>query len=109
MGFGEYLGSFFPFFAIQHVLLAAPPLGCWHWTLSGGQLAAVLAILVLTVINYFGVRAGAGVQNVLTAVKVGAMRRLRRFRPRLAPARPPVGTGPPLPPAARCSPPSGSA
>jgi basic amino acid/polyamine antiporter, APA family len=72
VAFGIYLGSFFPFFAIDHLLLSVP-IGGWTWTLSGGQLAAVGAIVVLTVINYFGVREGAGVQNVLTLIKVGAI------------------------------------
>jgi basic amino acid/polyamine antiporter, APA family len=72
VGFGEYLGSFLPFFATRHILLSLP-LGGWTWTLSGGQLAAVLAIAFLTLINYFGLKEGAWVQNLLTLVKVGSI------------------------------------
>jgi|SRR5438477_2967938 len=72
VGFGEYLGSFFPFFSTSHVLVSAP-LGSWRWTLSGGQLAGVGAILSLTVINQLGVKEGAWVQNALTLLKVGAI------------------------------------
>jgi APA family basic amino acid/polyamine antiporter len=72
VGFGEYLGSFFPLLSTTHVLVSAP-LGGWLWTLSGGQLAGALAILALTVVNQVGVKEGAGVQNGLTALKVGAL------------------------------------
>ena len=69
VGFGEYFGSFFPFFSTTHVLLSVP-IGPWRWTLSGGQLAGVGAILVLTLINQLGVKEGAWVQNGLTLLKV---------------------------------------
>jgi APA family basic amino acid/polyamine antiporter len=72
VAFGEYLGSFLPWFSTRHVL-ARLPVGPWTWQLSGGQVAAVLAILVLTAINHFGLREGAGVQNALTAVKIGSI------------------------------------
>ena len=69
VAFGEYLGSFVPFFATGNILLTVP-LGAWKWTLSGGQVAAVAAILLLTGINHFGLKEGAWVQNVLTALKM---------------------------------------
>lgn len=69
VAFGEYLGSFVPFFATGNVL-ASVPLGSWTWTLSGGQVAAVAAIALLTGINHFGLKEGAWVQNVLTALKM---------------------------------------
>jgi APA family basic amino acid/polyamine antiporter len=72
VAFGEYLGSFLPFFSTGHVLLSVP-LGSWAWTLSGGQVAAVLAILFLTAVNHFGLKEGAGVQNALTVLKVGSI------------------------------------
>ena len=72
VGFGEYLGSFLPFFSTGHVLLAVP-LGAWTWTLSGGQIAAASAIVLLTAVNYVGLRTGAGAQNLLTVVKVTAI------------------------------------
>lgn len=72
VGFGEYLGGFLPWFSTQHALLSVP-VARWSWTLSGGQLAAALAILVLTAINHVGLRAGATVQNALTVLKLGAM------------------------------------
>lgn len=72
VAFGEYLGSFLPFFSTGHVLLAVP-IGGWTWTVSGGQLAAALAILVLTGINHLGLKEGAGIQNALTVLKIGSI------------------------------------
>lgn len=68
VGFGEYLGSFLPFFATKNVLLTVS-----GWSLSGGQLAGALAIALLTAINYIGVREGAGVQNFVTVAKIGSL------------------------------------
>ena len=74
VAFGVYLGAFFPFFSVDNVLAAAPAgPGGWTWTLSGAQVAAIAAILVLTAVNYLGVREGAWVQNGLTILKVGAI------------------------------------
>src|SRR5206468_525284 len=47
--------------------------GPWRWTLSGGQLAGVGAILVLTFVNQLGVKESASVQNGLTVLKLGAI------------------------------------
>lgn len=71
-GFGEYLGSFLPFFSTAHVLFALPIAG-WTWSVNGGQLGGALAIAFLTVINYLGLREGAGVQNAVTVVKIGSI------------------------------------
>lgn len=72
VGFGEYLGSFLPFFSTGNVLWSVP-LGRWSWTVSGGQVAGVLAILFLTSVNYVGLKEGAWVQNLLTLLKAGAI------------------------------------
>jgi basic amino acid/polyamine antiporter, APA family len=72
VGFGEYLGFFAPFFSTTHVLFAAR-VGSYTWTFSGGQLAAVLAILLLTAVNVVGLRQGAGLQNAVTVLKVGSL------------------------------------
>ena len=72
VAFGEYLGSFAPFFSNGNVVLAVP-VGSWTWTLSGVQVAAAMAILVLTVVNWIGLREGAGVQNFLTVFRIAAV------------------------------------
>ena len=78
VGFGDYLGSFVPLFSSGHTLFSVA-LGGWHWAPNGAQLAAVLAILLLTVVNHFGVREGAATQNLLTALKLGALAALVVF------------------------------
>ncbi len=72
VAFGEYLGSFLPFFSTGHVLLSVP-IGSWTWTLSGGQVAAALAIVLLTAVNHLGLKEGAWVQNALTVIKIGSI------------------------------------
>jgi APA family basic amino acid/polyamine antiporter len=72
VAFGEYLGSFLPFFSTRHHLVELP-VGHWTWSLSGGQLAAVIAILAITAVNHFGLREGAAVQNALTVLKIGSI------------------------------------
>jgi APA family basic amino acid/polyamine antiporter len=72
VGFGEYLGSFVPFFSTGHVLARAQ-LGPWAWSMNGGQLAGALAIALLTAVNYLGLKQGALVQNALTALKLAAV------------------------------------
>ena len=72
VAFGEYLGSFLPLFSTSNILFSLP-VGSWTWSVSGGQVAAAVAILVLTAINYLGLREGAFVQNLLTVLKIGAI------------------------------------
>jgi APA family basic amino acid/polyamine antiporter len=72
VGFGEYLGSFLPFFSTKHVLFSTP-VWRWTWTVNGGQVAGALAIVFLTAINYVGVREGTTVQNAITLVKIGSI------------------------------------
>ena len=72
VGFGEYLGAFFPSLGTGH-LLAERSLFGFAWKLSAGQLTAAAAIFALTAVNHFGLRAGATAQNALTALKVGAV------------------------------------
>src|SRR5438093_8323953 len=50
-GFGEYFGSFFPFFSTSHVLFALP-VARWTWPVNGGQLAGAIAIAFLTFVHY---------------------------------------------------------
>ncbi len=72
VGFGEYLGAFLPFFSTGNALLTLHLGGLSH-TLTGGQLAGALAIVFLTVVNYVGLKAGAGVQNAVTVAKLGSI------------------------------------
>ena len=68
VGFAVYLGSVFPALAAERPLLA---LG--HFTLTCGHLVAISAIALQTLINIFGVRKGAILQNVATWLKFAAI------------------------------------
>jgi APA family basic amino acid/polyamine antiporter len=68
VGFGDYLGALVPAFASSRTVWAA---GALH--VNGAQLAALLAIALLTATNHFGVREGASVQNLFTLAKLGAI------------------------------------
>lgn len=92
VGFGEYAGSFVPAFAAERVAWSLEVPG-GPWTVRGPQLAAALAILLLTAVNHVGVEAGAGVQNALTLLKVAAIAALLAF----GFAAEPAAAGAPLP------------
>ena len=72
VAFGEYLGSFVPLFSTRNILFSLP-IGSWTWSVSGGQVAGALAILLLTAVNYVGLREGAGVQNFLSIFRIGSI------------------------------------
>jgi APA family basic amino acid/polyamine antiporter len=78
VGFGEIAGTFVPAFSSTNVL-SSVDLGGVTWTVDGRQACACLTILVLTIVNHFGLSAGAGVQGVLTALKIGAIAALLGF------------------------------
>ncbi len=68
VGFGEYLGALVPVFSSQATWFAV---GAWR--VSGAQGAALIAIAGLTAANHFGVREGAGIQNLFTLAKLAAI------------------------------------
>jgi APA family basic amino acid/polyamine antiporter len=78
VGFGEYLGAFLPFFSTRHVLFWLP-LGPVTWAVNGGQLAGAAAIVLLSAVNYLGLKEGAGLQNAVTVVKIGSLLGLAGF------------------------------
>lgn len=78
VGFGEYLGFFAPFFSTSHVLFRIG-LGSLTWSVNGGQVAAALAIAVLTLVNVLGLREGTVLQNAVTVIKIGALVALGLF------------------------------
>src|ERR1035437_2982585 len=70
VAFGKFLGVFFPSVSQSH----------WIWHVGSGDiglntanLAAIVVITLLTVLNTFGVKLGASVQNVFTSAKVLAL------------------------------------
>jgi len=72
VAFAEFLGSFLPVLSTDHVLLRLDVFGL-AYSLSAGQIVAALSIALLTLVNSFGIRSGALVQNLLTLFRLGAV------------------------------------
>jgi APA family basic amino acid/polyamine antiporter len=83
VAFGKFLGVFFPsissshwilhFWKVPAVHLGPMVLGNMDVGLSTQNLVAVLMVIALSVINIFGVKTGALIQNVFTTAKVSAL------------------------------------
>ncbi len=72
VGFAEYFSYFFPSLSTTSTILSFQvPWG--RFSISAGQVVAALSILLLGIINYFGVRMGNAVQAVLTVIKVALL------------------------------------
>src|ERR1700722_4700781 len=69
LAFADYLGYFFPSVKQENARVLA---GSGEWTLhlGGAQMAACTLVLLFTLLNCFGVRRVAQIQNVLTGAKV---------------------------------------
>jgi len=72
VGFSEYLGYFVPPLSNQEILFKLDIDG-FPYSLSSGQLVAILAIGILTIINCIGLRSGSTVQNIFTLMKIMAV------------------------------------
>ncbi len=77
VAFGKFLGVFVPWISEQHILIN---LGAYTvfghttaLTVSSEQLIAILCLLLLGIVNIFGLRTGAWVQNVFTTIKVATL------------------------------------
>jgi APA family basic amino acid/polyamine antiporter len=77
VAFGKFLGVFVPWVSAQTVLIN---LGTLNFpghpvalTVSSQQVVAILALVFLSGINLFGLRAGAWVQNIFTTLKVATL------------------------------------
>src|SRR5579863_586358 len=77
VAFGKFLGVFVPWVSASNVLASAGSFTvAGHeiaLTLSSQQLIAILCLMALAVLNIFGLRTGAWVQNVFTTLKVLAL------------------------------------
>jgi APA family basic amino acid/polyamine antiporter len=84
VAFGKFLGVFFPAISSSHWILhlhwTAPTyeigpvkLGGMEVGLNTQNLMAVLMVVALSIINIFGVKTGAMIQNVFTFAKVSAL------------------------------------
>jgi APA family basic amino acid/polyamine antiporter len=83
VAFGKFLGVFFPRVSAQNWLWHIGHVPAWHVGpmvlgnmdigLNTANLAAIIVITLLTLLNTFGVKMGAAVQNVFTSAKVLAL------------------------------------
>ena len=89
VAFGKFLGVFFPAVSSSHWILhlwKVPPirlgpmvLGNMDVGINTQNLVAILLVIFLSVVNIFGVKTGALIQNVFTAAKVSALLGLALF------------------------------
>ncbi len=89
VAFGKFLGVFVPSISSSHWLLhlwKVPPihlgpmvLGNMDVGINTQNLVAILLVIFLSVVNIFGVKTGAAIQNIFTAAKVAALLGLAVF------------------------------
>ena len=72
VAFTEYLGYFIPSLSNQSYIFQTHILG-QPYSLSTGQLIAVISILALTAVNYFGIKSGVVVQNIFTFLRLASV------------------------------------
>src|SRR4051812_33739110 len=70
VAFGKFLGHFFPAIAGDRWIVH---LGSGNVGLNTQNLVAIISIILLTVVNFYGVRLGALVQNVFTFSKTAGL------------------------------------
>lgn len=68
LGFSDYVGYFLP--AVKQESATTVGQGAFQFHFGGAQLLASGLILVFTILNFFGVRRVARIQNALTAIKI---------------------------------------
>ncbi len=83
VAFGKFLGVFWPaisstnwivhFWTVPRIALGPMVLGGMDVGLNTQNLVAILIVVVLSVVNIFGVKTGALIQNVFTMAKVAAL------------------------------------
>lgn len=108
VGFGKYLGTFFP--AVTDTAWIGPHLdvpllqvtrdiavGPYHLGLTPSRLSAIAVVLLLTLVNLYGVKLGARIQNLFTVAKIGGLAALillgLLLKPSLAPSQAPFFPG----------------
>jgi APA family basic amino acid/polyamine antiporter len=69
LAFSDYLGYFFPSLKQDHAAFVIGS-GSWTFKVGGAQAAASALVLGFTVLNCFGVRRVARIQNALTGIKL---------------------------------------
>ena len=99
VGFGKYLGTFFP--AVNDTTWIGPHLdlaawkvtetitvGPYHLGLTPSRLSGIAVVVLLSAVNLYGVKLGARIQNLFTVAKIGALAALILLGLLLKPATP---------------------
>src|SRR5215470_14297909 len=83
VAFGKFLGIFWPaisssnwilhFWRVPKISIGPMVLGGMDVGLNTQNLVAILVVVVLSVINIFGVKTGAAIQNIFTTAKVAGL------------------------------------
>jgi APA family basic amino acid/polyamine antiporter len=76
VAFSEYLSTYFPYLSSSYQIFTKEIniFGIhWDYSLSLGQLLAIVVILLLTFYNAAGVGFGKNLQNLLTVIKIGTL------------------------------------
>lgn len=74
--FAEYFGYFFPSLSTNRIIHSTAISAFNHtyqYSLSMGQVVAVVVIILLSVINFLGVGFGKTIQNIFTVVKIATL------------------------------------
>src|SRR5262245_20621217 len=72
VGYAEYFGAFFPALGTERVLVTLPLPFAFALPISAGQLNAVFVIVLLSIVNYFGVKEVSAFQGIVTAMKMAS-------------------------------------
>jgi APA family basic amino acid/polyamine antiporter len=72
LAFADYTGYFFPAVRQQNAAVLFGS-GDWTFRIGGAQILASLLILLFTVLNVFGIKRVARIQNLLTGIKVAVV------------------------------------
>jgi APA family basic amino acid/polyamine antiporter len=71
VGYARYFGVFVPSLGTDRIVAALPLFG-HSLSISAGQLNAVAVIVLLSIVNYFGVKEGSLFQGIVTLVKIAS-------------------------------------
>lgn len=69
LGFSDYLGHFLPALRLENAPRLAGS-GAWEFRFGWPQITACVLVALFSLLNCVGVRRAAGVQNVLTSIKI---------------------------------------
>lgn len=72
VGFAEYFSYFFPALGMARVLVTLPT-AFGAWSVSAGQIVAALSLVLVTMVNVFGVRTASSLTSLVTMLKLLAL------------------------------------